>query len=156
MKTIFFLFLFFSCSIVSAFADDLQAQDRERDRPPPPQYYNNGRYASPHSNAPPPESSGDLFDNIIGAFLGQGITGAMLIVIGFYLYRTENQARDDRNELTRKLEDLVIRSQDNLVEVKTEVSGMKAEISGIKIELGNTGREIESIRDFLMNKNRHS
>lgn len=153
-KIHFILLLLFSYFIGSAFADNLQAQDRERDRPPP-RYYTDGRYSSPHADAPPPENSGDLFDNIVGAFLGQGITGAMLIVIGFYLYRTENQARDDRNELTRKLEELVIRSQDNLVEVKTEVSGMKAEISGIKIELGNTGREIESIRDFLMSK-RHT
>ena len=45
--------------------------------------------------------------------------------MGFYLYRTENQARDDRVELTRKLEDLVLRSQDNLVDVKSEVAAMK-------------------------------
>jgi|ETNvirnome_2_300_1030623.scaffolds.fasta_scaffold02730_4 hypothetical protein len=150
MKKLFLLFFFFSCSLGSAVANFLQAQDHER---PPPRYYNDGRYSSPHGDAPAPsEGSGDLFDSIVGAFLGQGITGAMLIVIGFYLYRTENQARDDRNELTRKLEDLVIRSQDNLVEVKTEVSGMKAEISGIRIEMGNQGREMESIRDFLMSK----
>ena len=80
------------------------------------------------------------------------ITGAMLIVIGFYLYRTENQARDDRVELTRKLEDLVLRSQDNLVDVKSEVAAMKVEIAGVKSELGNHGRELESLRDFLMTK----
>ncbi len=97
-------------------------------------------------------STGDLIDNIVSAFLSQGITGAMLIVIGFYLYRTENQARDDRNDLTRKLEELVIRSQDNLVEVKTEVSGMKGELSGMKIEMANQSREIESFRDHLINK----
>ena len=155
MKKLFFFFVFLSCFVGSAVADNLHAQDRERDRPPP-RHYNDGRYSDPHSNnPPPPESSGDLFDSIVGAFLGQGITGAMLIVIGFYLYRTENQARDDRNELTRKLEDLVIRSQDNLVEVKTEVSGMKGELSGIKIELGNHSRELESIRDYMSHK-RHS
>ena len=95
-------------------------------------------------------STGDLIDNIVSAFLSQGITGAMLIVIGFYLYRTENQARDDRVELTRKLEDLVLRSQDNLVDVQSEVAAMKVEIAGIKSELGNNGRELESLRDFLM------
>tara|TARA_R100000781_G_scaffold80610_1_gene49747 strand:+ start:1670 stop:2062 length:393 start_codon:yes stop_codon:yes gene_type:complete len=95
-------------------------------------------------------STGNLIDNIVSAFLSQGITGAMLIVIGFYLYRTENQARDDRVELTRKLEDLVLRSQDNLIDVKSEVAAMKVEIAGIKSELGNNGRELESLRDFLM------
>ena len=154
MKFLLLFSFFFFCSVGLTQADDLQAQDRERERPPP-RYYNDSRYSKPHTNASPPESSGDLFDNIVGAFLGQGITGAMLIVIGFYLYRTENQARDDRNELTRKLEELVIRSQDNLVEVKTEVSGMKGELSGIKIELGNHSRELESIRDYMSHK-RHS
>ena len=103
----------------------------------------------PASNPPPWNA---IVDSVLNAFVSQGITGCMLIVIGFYLYRTENQARDDRNDLTRKLEDLVIRSQDNLVEVKSEVSGMKGEMSGIKIELGNYGREIESIRNLLMTK----
>lgn len=105
-----------------------------------------------HPGIDAPASTGDLIDNIVSAFLSQGITGAMLIVIGFYLYRTENQARDDRVELTRKLEDLVLRSQDNLVDVKSEVAAMKVEIAGVKSELGNHGRELESLRDFLMTK----
>ena len=93
-----------------------------------------------HPGIDAPTSTGDLIDNIVSAFLSQGITGAMLIVIGFYLYRTENQARDDRVELTRKLEDLVLRSQDNLVDVKSEVAAMKVEIAGVKSELGKIGR----------------
>jgi len=108
--------------------------------------------AGHHPDVDGAHSTGDLIDNIVSSFLSQGITGAMLIVIGFYLYRTENQAREDRVELTRKLEDLVLRSQDNLVDVKSEVAAMRGEISGMKIEVGNHGRELESLRDFLMTK----
>ena len=127
LKKLLFFF-FFSCSVGVAFA------------------------GGHHPGTDATHSTGDLIDNIVSAFLSQGITGAMLIVIGFYLYRTENQARDDRVELTRKLEDLVLRSQDNLVDVKSEVAAMKVEIAGVKSELGNHGRELESLRDFLMTK----
>ena len=139
------LFLFFFSSIGIAFGGGHHYQEKIYEYDRVPEY---------HRSPPPssPQTTGDVLDNVLSAFLSQGITGAMLIVIGFYLYRTENQARDDRNDLTRKLEELVIRSQDNLVEVKTEVSGMKGELSGMKIEMANQSREIESFRDHLMNK----
>jgi hypothetical protein len=142
---IFFLFLFFSFSVGIAFSNGHHFSEKNYQYDRVPEY---------HRSPPPssPQTTGDVLDNVLSAFLSQGITGAMLIVIGFYLYRTENQARDDRNDLTRKLEELVIRSQDNLVEVKTEVSGMKGELSGMKIEMANQSREIESFRDHLMNK----
>ena len=141
----YFLFFFFFYTVGIAFATGHHYQDKPYNYDRVPEYH---RSPGPSS----PQTTGDVLDNVLSAFLSQGITGAMLIVIGFYLYRTENQARDDRHDLTRKLEELVIRSQDNLVEVKTEVSGMKGELSGMKIEMANQSREIESFRDHLMNK----
>lgn len=144
MKFSFFLF-FFLCSVGIVFSSGHHWEEKIYEYNRVPEYHR-----SPPSSSP--QTTGDVLDNVLSAFLSQGITGAMLIVIGFYLYRTENQARDDRNDLTRKLEELVIRSQDNLVDVKTEVSGMKGELSGMKIEMANQSREIESFRDHLMNK----
>tara|TARA_R100000963_G_scaffold33635_1_gene26115 strand:- start:6248 stop:6670 length:423 start_codon:yes stop_codon:yes gene_type:complete len=138
MKIIVLFMVFFSLSLL-AFSGGHSHFDRV------PEYHR----SSPPSSHP---TTGDVLDNVLSAFLSQGITGAMLIVIGFYLYRTENQARDDRNDLTRKLEELVIRSQDNLVEVKTEVAGMRGEMGGMKIEMGNQSREMESLRDHFMNQ----
>ena len=144
LKKLFFLF-FFLCSIGIAFSGGHHYQEKLYEYDRVPEYH---RSPGPSS----PQTTGDVLDNVLSAFLSQGITGAMLIVIGFYLYRTENQARDDRNDLTRKLEELVIRSQDNLVEVKTEVAGMRGEMGGMKIEMGNQSREMESLRDHLINK----
>ena len=118
-----FLLLFFLCSVGIAFSTGHHYQEKIYEYDRVPEY---------HRSTPPssPQTTGDVLDNVLSAFLSQGITGAMLIVIGFYLYRTENQARDDRNDLTRKLEELVIRSQDNLVEVKTEVPSQQFNLLG--------------------------
>lgn len=143
-NSIIIFFFLYSIALVFAGGHHFPGSHSQYDRVP----------AEYHRSTPPssPPSTGDLLDNVLSAFLSQGITGAMLIVIGFYLYRTENQARDDRNDLTRKLEELVIRSQDNLVEVKTEVAGMRGEMGGMKIEMGNQSREMESLRDHFLNK----
>tara|TARA_R100000742_G_C4269094_1_gene87537 strand:- start:920 stop:1375 length:456 start_codon:yes stop_codon:yes gene_type:complete len=95
-----------------------------------------------------PQSSpsiNELPNQLVDMFMGQGIVGAMLLVLGVYFYKTESLARTDRINLQAKLESLVERSQDNLVEVKTHLSSLDARMQNVE-------REIESTKDFILTK----
>ena len=86
-----------------------------------------------------------MSDMLVNLFLEQGIMGAMLLILGIYFYKTESLARTDRINLQTKLEGLVERSQDNLVEVKTHLSSLDARMQNVE-------REIESTKDFIFTK----
>ena len=94
-----------------------------------------------------PQSSGlnELPNQLVDMFMGQGIVGAMLIVLGFWFYRTESQARQDRIKLTDKFEDLVRESLDrtDLIEVKTGISALDARMQNVE-------RELETLKDFVL------
>ena len=83
-----------------------------------------GGYEYPQQEArflqlqPAPQTT-TMSDMMVDIFLEQGILGVMLLILGGYFYKTESLARTDRINLQNKLETLVERSQDNLVEVKT-------------------------------------
>ena len=102
--------LFFSTEAV---ADKLMAQHPA-----------SGGYEYPQQEArflqlqPAPQTT-TMSDMMVDIFLEQGILGVMLLILGGYFYKTESLARTDRINLQNKLETLVERSRDNLVEVKT-------------------------------------
>jgi hypothetical protein len=87
----------------------------------------------------------ELPNQIIEMFMGQGIVGAMLIILGFWFYRTETQARQDRIKLTDKFEDLVRESLD-----KTDWIEVKSGISALNARMQNLEREVESLKDFVL------
>mgnify|MGYP003132292476 FL=1 len=87
----------------------------------------------------------ELPNQIIEMFMGQGIVGAMLIILGFWFYRTETQARQDRIKLTDKFEDLVRESLD-----KTDWIEVKSGISALDARMQNLEREVESLKDFVL------
>ena len=94
----------------------------------------------------PQHSNINEFPNqIIEMFMGQGIVGAMLIILGFWFYRTETQARQDRIKLTDKFEDLVRESLD-----KTDWIEVKSGISALNARMQNLEREVESLKDFVL------
>lgn len=93
----------------------------------------------------PVQASSSMSDMLVNLFLEQGIMGAMLLILGIYFYKTESLARTDRINLQTKLESLVERSQDNLVEVKTHLSSLDARMQNVE-------REIESTKDFIFTK----
>ena len=94
--------------------------------------------------APPPTST-SISDMMVDIFLEQGILGAMLLILGGYFYKTESLARTDRINLQNKLETLVERSQDNLVEVKTHLASLDARMSNLE-------RETEGMKDYIFTK----
>jgi hypothetical protein len=77
--------------------------------------------------------------------MGQGIVGAMLIVLGFWFYRTETQARQDRIKLTDKFEQLVRDSLD-----RTDLIEVKSGISALDARMQNVERELETLKDFVL------
>ena len=87
----------------------------------------------------------ELPNQIIEMFMGQGIVGAMLIILGLWFYRTETQARQDRIKLTDKFEDLVRESLD-----KTDWIEVKSGISALDARMQNLEREVESLKDFVL------
>ena len=127
--------LFFSTEAV---ADKLMAQHP-------------GGYEYPQQEArflqlqPPPQTTTSISDMMVDIFLEQGILGAMLLILGGYFYKTESLARTDRINLQNKLETLVERSQDNLVEVKTHLASLDARMSNLE-------RETEGMKDYIFTK----
>ena len=87
----------------------------------------------------------ELPNQIIEMFMGQGIVGAMLIILGFWFYRTETQARQDRIKLTDKFADLGRESLD-----KTDWIEVKSGISALNARMQNLEREVESLKDFVL------
>ena len=86
-----------------------------------------------------------MSDMMVDIFLEQGILGVMLLILGGYFYKTESLARTDRINLQNKLETLVERSQDNLVEVKTHLASLDARMSNLE-------RETEGMKDYIFTK----
>ena len=117
----------------------MQEQIAQTQVPPEPQFH---QFQVVH-----PQSSGlnELPNQLVDMFMGQGIVGAMLIVLGFWFYRTESQARQDRIKLTDKFEDLVRESLDrtDLIEVKTGISALDARMQNVE-------RELETLKDFVL------
>ncbi len=129
--------LFFSTEAV---ADKLMAQHPA-----------SGGYEYPQQEArflqlqPAPQTTTSISDMMVDIFLEQGILGAMLLILGGYFYKTESLARTDRINLQNKLETLVERSQDNLVEVKTHLASLDARMSNLE-------RETEGMKDYIFTK----
>jgi hypothetical protein len=129
--------LFFSTEAV---ADKLMAQHPA-----------SGGYEYPQQEArflqlqPAPQTTTTMSDMMVDIFLEQGILGVMLLILGGYFYKTESLARTDRINLQNKLETLVERSQDNLVEVKTHLASLDARMSNLE-------RETEGMKDYIFTK----
>ena len=110
-----------------------------------------GGYEYPQQEArflqlqPTPQTTTSISDMMVDIFLEQGILGAMLLILGGYFYKTESLARTDRINLQNKLETLVERSQDNLVEVKTHLASLDARMSNLE-------RETEGMKDYIFTK----
>ena len=107
--------------------------------------YTEARFLQLQQLQQPLQTTSSMSDMLVNLFLEQGIMGAMLLILGIYFYKTESLARTDRINLQTKLEGLVERSQDNLVEVKTHLSSLDARMQNVE-------REIESTKDFIFTK----
>jgi len=134
MKKIFTLafFLVFSGQV---YADKLMA-DEYQQRPNP---HYDAQFQKPSSTV------NDIPDRIAAMFLDQGVIGAMLLILGFWFYKTETQARTDRNKMNDKFEELIRESFDksDLIEVKTS-------IASINTQMTNVEREVETLKDFIL------
>ena len=104
---------------------------------------------------PQSSSLNELPNQLVEMFMGQGIVGAMLIVLGFWFYKTESQARQDRIKLTDKFEDLVRESLDktDVIEVKTGIATLDARMQNIERELELLSRDSAVITGKIGNRN---
>ena len=98
-----------------------------------------------HAMQPQPSGINELPNQIVDMFMGQGIVGAMLIILGFWFYRTETQARADRIKLTDKFEQLVRDSLD-----KTDWIEVKTGIGALDARMQNVEREVESLKEYVI------
>lgn len=136
MKTITFIVICAAALFISseAAADKLMAEEYQQ-RP------------NPHYDAQyqKPSTVNDIPDRIAAMFLDQGVIGAMLLILGFWFYKTETQARTDRNKMNDKFEELIRESFDksDLIEVKTS-------IASINTQMTNVEREIETLKDYIL------
>ena len=107
--------------------------------PPEPQYH--------QFSVVQPQSSGinELPNQLVDMIMGQGIVGAMLIILGMWFYRPENQARQDRIKLTDKFEDLVRESLD-----KTDWIEVKTAIGQLDTRMQHVEREVESLKEYVI------
>jgi len=117
----------------------MDAQLAQSQVPPEPQFQ------SFHAMQPQASGINELPNQIIDMFMGQGIVGAMLIILGFWFYRTETQARQDRIKLTDKFEQLVRDSLD-----KTDWIEVKTGIGQLDTRMQNVEREVESLKEFVI------
>jgi len=136
MKKLILTVLFILLSS-QAFADKLMAEQYQQ-RPNP-------HYDGNYRPAPQSGSLNELPNQLVDMFMGQGIVGAMLIVLGFWFYRTETQARQDRIKLTDKFEQLVRDSLD-----RTDLIEVKSGISALDARMQNVERELETLKDFVL------
>ena len=118
-----------------AFADKLMADEYQQRQNP----HYDAKYRQP------PPTVNDVPDRIAAMFLDQGVIGAMLLILGFWFYKTETQARTDRNKMNEKFEELIREGFDksDLIEVKTS-------IASINTQMTNLEREIETLKDFIL------
>ena len=122
---------------------DPYTEERLRHPPPRPEreYY------------PPAETSvQDLPDALAQVFIDQGLIGALLLILGAYIYKTENLARADRKEMNTKFEDLIVKSMDNLVDVKTELAAMNARVENIEREEESQRGDINQIKQYIFDR----
>ena len=136
MKKLILTVLFILLSS-QAFADKLMAEQYQQ-RPNP-------HYDANYRPAPQSGSLNELPNQLVDMFMGQGIVGAMLIVLGFWFYRTETQARQDRIKFTDKFEQLVRDSLD-----RTDLIEVKSGISALDARMQNVERELETLKDFVL------
>lgn len=102
---------------------------------------------------PPAETSvQDLPDQLAQIFIDQGLIGALLLILGAYIYKTENLARSDRKEMNSKFEDLIVKSMDNLVSVKTELASMNARVQNIEREEESQRGDINQIKQYIFDR----
>lgn len=120
----------------TAYADKLMADEHRRSNP---------HYEYAPRQAPPPSTVNDVPDRIANMFLDQGVIGAMLLILGFWFYKTESQARVDRNKMNEKFEELIRESFD-----KTDLIEVKTSIAAINQQMQNLEREIETLKDFVL------
>ena len=134
MKKIFMTAVFLLIS-GQAFADKLMADEYQQ--------RTNPHYDSQYQK--PTATVNDVPDRIAAMFLDQGVIGAMLLILGFWFYKTETQARTDRNKMNDKFEELIRESFDksDLIEVKTS-------IASINTQMTNVEREVETLKDFIL------
>jgi len=129
------MFLLWSFPVYS---DSLMAEEYRRISP----HYESQQYRDP----PPQQNSlNELPNKLVDMFMGQGIVGAMLIILGFWFYKTETQARADRIKLTDKFEQLVRDSLD-----KTDWIEVKTGIGTLDARMQNVEREVESIKEYVI------
>ena len=135
MKTIFMTAVILLISS-QAFADKLMADEYDYQQRPNPHY---------DSQYQKPSTVNDVPDRIAAMFLDQGVIGAMLLILGFWFYKTETQARTDRNKMNDKFEELIRESFDksDLIEVKTS-------IASINTQMTNVEREVETLKDYIL------
>jgi len=133
MRILILTSLFIALSSPAA-ADNLMA-DEYQQRPNP-------HYDSQYQK---PSTVNDVPDRIAAMFLDQGVIGAMLLILGFWFYKTETQARTDRNKMNDKFEELIRESFDksDLIEVKTS-------IASINTQMTNVEREVETLKDYIL------
>jgi hypothetical protein len=135
MRTFILISLFMAMSSPAA-ADKLMAQHPGMSEGPPPQYY---------QPQPQQSSLNEMPNMLVDMFMGQGIVGAMLLVLALYFFRTETQARADRIKLTDELQNLVRESLD-----KTDIIEVKTDIAAINSKMTNLERELETMKDFVI------
>tara|TARA_R100000458_G_C8109212_1_gene132688 strand:+ start:50 stop:529 length:480 start_codon:yes stop_codon:yes gene_type:complete len=104
---------------------------------------------------PQSSSLNELPNQLVDMFMGQGIVGAMLIVLGFWFYKTESQARQDRIKLTDKFEQLVRDSLDKTdwIEVKSGIAALDARMQNVERELELLSRDSAVITGKIGNRN---
>ena len=97
----------------------------------PPNLYN---YQSPH---PPQESSvSTALDDIVGIFLKNGLSGAIIVCLGLWTFRTDKLNRAMQKE-----------NFDSLAKISTDCSSHMASVSA---RLENLEREVESSKQYEM------
>ena len=122
---------------------DPYTEDRLRKPPPRPEreYYQ-----------PEETSVQDLPDQLAQIFVDQGLIGALLLILGAYVYKSENMARSDRKEMNLKFESLIVKSMDNLLEVKTELASMNARVENIEREEESQRGDINQIKQYIFDR----
>ncbi|SVC02768.1 uncharacterized protein METZ01_LOCUS255622 [marine metagenome] len=122
---------------------DPYSEDRLRRPPPRPEreYYQ-----------PEETSVQDLPDQLAQIFVDQGLIGALLLILGAYVYKSENMARSDRKEMNLKFESLIVKSMDNLLEVKTELASMNARVENIEREEESQRGDINQIKQYIFDR----
>ena len=90
------------------------------------------RYEDRQYSRVPERQDQDPTKQILGILIDQGIAGVGLIFLGWFIWKTNGQARQDRRELEGRLITLIEKTNTSLTEQKDH--------------LENIGRELERLR----------